>query len=176
MQAANRLVSACLVALAFGVLAGCATEAVHSKSGTTTTVILLRHADRDEHSEQLNAQGRARAQALVAAVRDRGVTAIYSPNVERNVDTVKPLAQHLGIDITLTPRFSMPVANRIAREILDKHAGGVVVLVGNLTGNLQAFYHLLGGTGSGPEEYGDLYIMTIPDQGPVKVNKMRFGS
>jgi hypothetical protein len=40
---------------------------------------------------------------------------------------------------------------------------------------LQAFYHLLGGTGTGPKEYGDLYIMTIPDQGPVKVNKMRFG-
>lgn len=175
MLTANRLVSVCLVVLVFGVLAGCATVAVNSKPGTSTTVILLRHADRDETSDHLNAQGRERAQALVAAVRDRGVTAIYSPNVERNVDTVKPLAQYLGIGITLTPKFSMLVANRIAREILDKHAGGVVVLVGNLTGNLQAFYHLLGGTGSGPEEYGDLFIMTIPDQGPVIVNRIRFG-
>jgi hypothetical protein len=36
-------------------------------------------------------------------------------------------------------------------------------------------YYLLGGTGTGPVGYGDLHILTIPDKGPVKVFKTRYG-
>ena len=159
----------------FGTLLGCAAVEVNSKPGTTTTVILIRHADRDEYSDELNAKGRERAMALTDAVSDRDITAIYSPNVERNLDTARPLASRLGIEITLTPAVSVFAARSIVREILDKHAGGVVLWVGNASGNLQAVYHLLGGTGIGPEEYGDLHILTIPDKGPVRVAKKRYG-
>jgi len=38
-----------------------------------------------------------------------------------------------------------------------------------------AVYHQLGGTGTAPEEYGDLAILTVPDQGPVKMERRRFG-
>jgi len=156
-------------------LIGCAAVDVHSKPGTTITVILLRHADRDENASNLNTIGNERAKALVDAVSDMGITAIYSPNLERNLATVRPLASHLGIEITRTSAVSLFAAPSIVDEILDKHAGGVVVWVGNATGNLQAVYHLLGGTGAGPVEYGDLYILTIPDQGAVKVVKKRYG-
>ena len=159
----------------FGTLLGCAAVEVHSKSGTTTTVILIRHADRDADSDDLNAKGRERAKALVDAVSDMGITAIYSPNVERNLDTARPLASRLGIEITRTPAVSVFAASSIAKEILEKHAGGVVLWVGNASGNLQAVYHFLGGTGKGPVEYGDLHILTIPDNGPVRVVKKRYG-
>ena len=109
------------------------------------------------------------------AVEGMGVTAIYSPDVPRNLDTVRPLAARLGIPITRTPGFSLMEASSIVAEILEKHAGGVVVWVGNASGNLQRMYHLLGGTGMGPVEYGDLHILTIPDRGPVKVFKTRYG-
>ena len=147
----------------------------HAEPGTTTTVILIRHAERDNFFI-LTAQGHKRAQALVDAVGDMGITAIYSPNLERNLDTVKPLANQLGIDITLTPRISKPVVDKIVREILDRHTGEVILLVGNGSGNLRALHHRLGGTGEGPYQYGELYIYTIPDQGPVKVLKSRYGS
>ncbi|MHC4890173.1 MAG: hypothetical protein ACYTEO_12010, partial [Planctomycetota bacterium] len=94
---------------------------------------------------------------------------------ERNLDTVKPLANHFGIDITLTPKISLPRVNKILNEILTKHAGGVVLWVGNISGNLQAVYSRLGGTGKGPLKYGDLDILTVPDKGPVKVIKSRYG-
>jgi hypothetical protein len=155
-------------------VSGCAASSLRSPPGTSTTVILLRHADRDESTE-LNARGRERAQALVAALSGMGITAIYSPDVARNLDTVRPLAAYLGVEITTTPRVSVLAAKDIAREILSKHAGGVVVFVGNVTGNLYAVYHQLGGTGTAPEEYGDLAILTVPDQGPVKVERRRFG-
>ena len=159
----------------FGTLFGCAAVVVRSKPGTTTTVILTRHADRDEGDDNLNAKGHERVKALVDAVSDMGVTAIYSPNVERNLATVRPLASRLGIEITRTPAISVFAAGSIVNEILEKHAGGVVLWVGNISGNLQVMYHLLGGTGTGPVEYGDLYILTIPDDGPVKVVKRRYG-
>jgi hypothetical protein len=161
--------------LLLGIVSGCATGVVHSKPGTSTTVILIRHGDIDEHSEVLNAKGTERAKALVEAVRDMRITAIYSPDVRRNLDTVRPLARHRNIEITLTPVISLLVAKEISQEIVTKHAGGVVLWAGNRSGNLQAVYQHLGGTGTGPVEYGDLYIMTIPDQGEVKVIKKRFG-
>jgi hypothetical protein len=167
---------ACLAAIAFsGALIGCAAVEVNSGPGTTTTVILTRHADRDRVDGNLNERGRERAQALVDAVKDMGVTAIYSPDITRNLDTVRPLAAHLGIAITKTPSFSLMESRSIVAEILEKHAGGVVVWVGNVSGNLQRMYHLLGGTGTGPVEYGDLHILTIPDRGPVKVVRKRYG-
>ena len=164
-----------IAASLLGALAGCAAKAVQSPAGTTTTVILTRHADRDGESDELNPTGVARAQALLDTVKDMGVTAIYSPDAGRNIATVQPLATHLGVEITRTPQVSLFVARSIAREILDKHAGGVVVWVGNVSGNLQAMFHLLGGTGDAPVEYGDLHILTIPDRGPVTVVKRRYG-
>lgn len=167
---------ACWVAIAFSAaLTACATVQVNSRPGTTTTVILTRHADRDRADGNLNEKGRERAKALVNAVKDMGVTAIYSPDVTRNLDTVRPLAARLGIAITTTPSFSLMESRSIVAEILEKHAGGVVVWVGNVSGNLQRMYHLLGGTGTGPVEYGDLHVLTIPDKGPVKVFKTRYG-
>lgn len=165
---------AAILALAM-LLGGCATTVLHSKPGTSTTVILTRHADRDHDAEVLNARGSERAQALIAAVSEYRVTAIYSPDVRRNLDTVRPLAQHLGIDITLTPVVSLFAAEAIAEEILTRHAGGVVVYAGNASGNIQAVYRHLGGTGTAPVEYGDLYVMTVPDQGPATVVRKRYG-
>jgi hypothetical protein len=158
-----------------GTLVGCAAVDVHSKPGTTTTVILLRHAERDGNSDDLNTQGLKRAKALADLVSPIGVTAIYSPDVPRNLNTVQPLANRLGIEITRTPEVSFFLANSIVSEILDKHAGGVVVYVGNVSGNLQRIYRLFGGTGTGPIGYGDLHILTIPDAGPVTVVKKAYG-
>lgn len=156
-------------------LAACATDKVQSRPGTTTTVILTRHADTDPGFGELNGTGRERAKALADAVGDMRITAIYSPNLARNLATVRPLASRLGIEITRTAAVSLFAADSIAREILDKHAGGVVLWVGNASGNLQAIYRRLGGTGMGPVEYGDLHVLTIPDSGPVSVVKKRYG-
>jgi hypothetical protein len=105
-----------------------------------------------------------------------GITAIYSPNLKRNLDTVTPLASHLGLDITLTPKIKKALVDKIILEILSKHTGEVILLVGNGSGNLRSLHHRLGGTGDGPYQYGDLYIYSIPDQGPVKVIESRYGS
>lgn len=175
MRPVKHLLVLTIVFLLLGCLLGYAGSKSHSKPETPTTVILIRHAERDNFFI-LTPQGHKRAQTLVDAVGDMGITAIYSPELERNRDTVTPLANHLGIDITVTPRISKPAVDRIVREILTKHTGEVVLLVGNGSSNLQSLHHRLGGTGEGPYQYGDLYIYTIPDQGPVKIIRSRYGS
>lgn len=175
LQQDSRLARMVIMFLLFGCFAGHAGSNGLPKSEATTTVILIRHAERDNFFK-ITAQGRERAKALIDTVSDMGITAIYSPDLERNLDTVRPLARHLGIDITLTPRISRQMVDKIVRDILTKHVGDVVLLVGNGSGNLRALHHQLGGTGEGPYQYGDLYIYTIPDQGPVIVVKSRYGS
>lgn len=157
-----------------GMLSACAYVPVQSPQGTVTTVILIRHADR-HNSQDLNELGRLRAQLLVEAVKDMGINAIYSPDIGRNLDTVRPLAAHLGLEITLTPQFSLPVVDEIAAEIVSQHAGKVVLVVGNVTGNLQALYKKFGGNGDGPLEYGDLHILRIKSSGAPDIEKRRWG-
>jgi hypothetical protein len=175
MPHAYRLFSFIIILLFSGSLTGCAGGAVHSKPGTATTVILIRHAERTDITKVLTDKGHERAQALVEAVGDMNITAIYSPNLERNLDTVRPLADHLGIAITIKPKISMPRVNEIVNEMLTLHSGETVLWVGNVSGNLGSIYWRLGGKGDGPFNYGEMFILTVPDQGPTRVVKTRYG-
>ena len=78
MKLLSRLMKSCVSISLVIAVAGCAIVD-HSRSGATTTIILTRHADRDPLATELNDKGRLRAQALVAAVADMNITAIYSP-------------------------------------------------------------------------------------------------
>ena len=186
---------AAVVFLVFAGVLSCSTVSevpVQSQLGTTTTIILLRHAERIKNGDQdktgsyLRPEGRLRAQALVSAVGDMDVTAIYSPDFGRNRETVQPLADHLGLKVNIIPKSRLSntprLANEFVEEVLSEHAGGVVVWVGNasapvgpLGGNLQRIYKRVGGTGKPPIRYGDLYIIVVPDKGPVRITKSRFG-
>ena len=175
------------------VLSGCSSapsvkpDSVLSPPGTTTTVILVRHAERakEQGDSALTPAGRQRAQDLAAALGDTEITAIYSPDRGRNRETVQPLATHLGVTITLIPEARLSDTRRFAdefvQEVLSKHAGGVVVWVGNKSpvgiwgGNLKEIYRRFGGTGDPPGQYDDLFIITVPDQGAVRVKKTTYG-
>jgi phosphohistidine phosphatase SixA len=120
----------------------------------------------------LTAEGHERAQALVQALGDTRIAAIYSPKLERNLDTVKPLARHLGVDITVVDEKLSPDA--IVALLLKDHAGKGVLWVGN-TANLGEIYYRLGGQGEPPNDYGDLYVLSVPPRGVPVVEKKRFG-
>jgi phosphohistidine phosphatase SixA len=176
-----RVVRQCLAMLAIGLLLtglmACTAsgEKIHSKPGTTTKIILTRHAERTSVTKVLTPKGQQRARDLVTAVEGLDVVAIYCPDLERNLDTARPLAQHLGIDITVKPAKSTPLVRDIVADMLDNHAGKTVLWVGNV-GNLNEMYWHLDGDGDGPIVYGDLFVITVPEQGPTSIEKRRFGS
>jgi hypothetical protein len=163
------------------------TAPVISQPSTTTTILFVRHAERDEGLDPpLNAEGLARAQALLSALGENGVTAIYSPDLHRNLQTAQPLADMVGLKVNLIPDAALldtrAFANQFVDEILAFHAGGVVLFVGNIgpvigeqSGNLQETYWRLGGTGDPPVRYQDMYAAVITETADVHFIKATYG-
>ncbi len=154
-----------------GILSGCETM-IHSSSGTTTTVIMIRHAERTSYGGELTALGRKNAQALVKAIGDMKIDAIYSPDLARNLKTVQPLAKQLGIKISTVK--DDPDTDSMVLTFIQERAGQTVLWVGNTT-NLVDIYNLLGGRGEPPVKYGDLFILSVPDKGTTRVVKKTWG-
>lgn len=161
------------------------TPPIISKPGTTTTIIMVRHAERDPGTDPpLNTEGAARAQTLANVLGQNGVTAIYTVDYIRNRQTVQPLADKLGltpaiIDVTQLAD-TKALANRLVTEWLSKHSGGVVLWVGNVgapalgtNGTLEDIYRLMGGTGTPPNRYQDMTIFVVPEEGKGKPSIIR---
>ena len=157
---------------AIAVLAACATR-IASPPGTRTTVILVRHAERTAITKQLTDAGRARARDLRDALADENVSAIYSPDLPRNIDTARPLAEHLRQDITVV-RGEVE-ARALVDIFLTRHAGGTVLWVGNMD-NLKSIFTRLGGRGEPPGHYDDLYRVTVDDKGATRTERARYGA
>ncbi len=158
-----------------------------SPPGTTTTFILIRHAERDPGLDPpLNDEGMERAQTLRAVLEENGVTAIYGTDFLRNRQTVEPIAELLGI----TPTFINPllyvdtpgVAANFIEEALRDHHGGTILFCGNvgtvlgMPGISETIYEQLGGTGEGPNRYRDMYIIVVPDEGEARFIKTIYGA
>jgi hypothetical protein len=142
IKSVNSKLLCSLIFLALMVIASCSGTSknpatpVKSQPGTQTTFILVRHAERAkvQGESALRPEGRERAQALVDALGNMGVTAIYSPDRGRNRETVQPLADHLELSVNLISEDRLfntrEFADEFVREVLSQHAGGVVVWVG----------------------------------------------
>jgi phosphohistidine phosphatase SixA len=163
-----------LVMLQAAILLGCVAP-ISSDPGTTTTVILIRHAERTTVTKLLTERGRENAKTLVQEIGDMKIRHIYSPKFARNMDTVRPLADHLKIKIIIWPDEGSALdAEAFAAELLKKHAGETILWVGN-TNNLPGLYYALGGNGPPPDNYGDLFILKVSDKGETKVDKRSWG-
>ncbi len=161
---------------------------VNSRPGTTTTIILVRHAERDpaELDPPLNDEGMGRREKLADVLEHNGVTAIYTGDILRNRQTIEPLVERLGLTPTILGAQDLvdtrALANRLINEWLTFHAGGVVLWVGNTgpivadrKGNLEEIYRALGGTGRPPNKYSDFYVIVVPDEGDSHFIETSYG-
>lgn len=155
-----------LLILGAGSLAACSRVAqlTGHRLAPNSRIIIYRHGDRD--GDDLNERGIARSAAIAAAVDGLPIDAIYSPGIQRNLDTAAPLAQARGMEITRAE------AGSIDRRISRLAAGHSIVWVGN-QGNLRAIWETLGLEGPPPLEYGDLYIVTTDASGNVSIDRRR---
>ncbi|MCG8409124.1 MAG: histidine phosphatase family protein [Phycisphaerales bacterium] len=162
--------------------------ATFSLPGTTTTIILVRHCERDPGLDPpLNAEGLVRRIALLNTLSENGVTAIYASDLLRNRQSVELLETELGIAATLIGALDLAdtkaLANRLVDEWLRDHAGGVVLWCGNTGpviqdvqgGNMEEIYRRLGGTGRAPNRYQDLYIVVVSETGDARFIKTEYG-
>ena len=178
----QRFAAHALVLLAAIVLLLPAGARAQGDTSQPVTVIIVRHAERattDPRDPPLDSTGRVRADALLEAVRHAGVQAIYVTQYRRTRETAEPVARALG----LTPEViaaGSPVpahASTVARTVLERHRGQVVLVVGH-SNTIGPIARALGA--AAPEnledhEYEHLYIVTADGSAPARFVSVRFG-
>ena len=127
--------------------------------GSHTTVLLVRHGDRDSSVDDLNDLGDARALELAHVVDKAGLDAIIRSDTVRTTQTAEPTATAEG----LTP-IELP-ENDIAAfvaEIRNNHRGQRVLVVAH-SHTLPDIITGLGGPAVtiGGNEYDNFYVLTI---------------
>src|SRR5438132_4516205 len=144
-----------------------------------TTVILIRHAEKiidpNNPDVDLSPAGQTRAQELARMFGDTGISAIYATQYKRTQQTVKPLADKLGLPVTVVNAKS--TADLLV-QIRANHSGQTVFIAGH-NDTVPEIITALGGPQYPiiPEsEYDNLYIVTVYRTGKAKVVKMKYGS
>ena len=144
------------------------------------TVILVRHAEKEvvppeNKDPNLSLAGQARAQEIARMFGGAGVTSIYATQYKRTQQTVKPLADKLGLTATVVEAQKTPDLIKLMR---GSKPGEVVFLAGH-NNSVPEIIAALGGPKMPviPEtEYDNLYILTVQVDGSAKLVKMKYGS
>lgn len=142
---------------------------------STTTIVLVRHAEKQAESGDpaLAEEGRIRAEALARTLADAGVTGLSATPYRRTQQTLQPLAEQTGIEIEVQPvDLSDPeaYARELAAGLLEKYRGGTVVVAGH-SNTVPLLLEALGVAGPrsiGDDEYDDLFVVqVVADKTPV---------
>jgi broad specificity phosphatase PhoE len=151
-------------------LQACASApAATAEKATTalTTVIVVRHAEKVDNSEDpaLSPIGQARAAALADALRDAGIQAIYTTQYQRTRGTAAPLARLLGLVPVMVETGGPAVEHgrAVAAKVLAQQPGRTVLVVGH-SNTVPAIVGGLGAADVGSiadDEYHKLFIVKI---------------
>lgn len=160
------------VALLYGVL-----RATIAFAGKTTTVIVLRHAEKalaPVDDPPLTPVGEARAQRLRSLLINNPVRAVYASEARRTQDTARPLASALSLPVTVHPA-------RDPQGLLDaiggRHIGGTVVVVGHSNTVPDIVSRLTRGKARvalRDDEFDRIFIVTVTRFGPPAVVALRY--
>ena len=144
-----------------------------------TTVILVRHAEKvidpNNPDVDLSPAGQARAQEIVRMFGDAGINAIYATQYKRTQQSVKPLADKLGLPVN---QVNSKNTVELINQIKSQHSGQLIFIAGH-NSTVPEIIAALGGPQYPviPEtEYDNLYVVTVYRTGKAKVVKMRYGA
>jgi broad specificity phosphatase PhoE len=149
----------------------------------TTIVILVRHAEQETGQDPaLSALGRARADSLVRAVQNAGISAIYHTALRRTTETARAVGDAIGVTPTvLTLRAGQAVpdhAAEVAADVLAKYRGRTVLIVGH-SNTVPAIISALGVSDApriADTEYFHFFTVIIQAEGVARLLRSRYGA
>lgn len=157
------------------VLVVASTATLHAQSDITT-FILIRHAEKADNSKDpdLSPDGISRSLKLVTMLKEQKVSAVLSTNFKRTRNTVAPLASERGLTIETYESLKVPQLE----ELVSKHKGGTVVIVGH-SNTIPAIATMLSGDTSFKQfddaDYGNLIVISVQTIGTnASVLRLRF--
>ena len=150
-----------ILVLAAVLVLGCAGVAAAQQA-----VFVVRHAERADagttgssmmgSDPDLSDAGKARAQSLAAALRDAGITAIYTTEYKRTQQTAAPLASALGITPTVVPARDL---QGLIEKIKAAAGNSVVVGHSNTVGDVIARLGVTDPVKLGDQDYDNLFVV-----------------
>jgi len=152
------------------------------ESQATTTIIFVRHAEKELNSGDdaaLSDAGRRRVTELTRQLVDAdvvaGIDAIYTTPFRRARETARPLAEALNLQMNT---YDAADRETVLETILKNHKGKIILVVGH-SDTLPVLIANLGASKNVPPinelEYDNIYIISIPWFGKTKTIRLRFG-
>ncbi len=127
-------------------------------------IYFSRHAEKAVGTNpELTTAGKARAKALAELMQKVGITAVYSTNVRRTIDTATPTAAALGLAIQTYSDESALIST-----LKTQAAGGRVLVIGH-SDTLGAMINQLGVNQSitiAENEYENIFFVGLTDAAP----------
>jgi len=161
-----------LVALAFG----------YWNSATTTTIVLVRHAEKQVGAisdAPLSPSGEVRASRLAQMFGDSEkfgrLDHIYVTNTRRTQQTAASLSQRLGLEAIVVD--AKTDSKEFAHRVLKENRGGRALIVGHsntVPEIVAALSHVESVPPIGEEEFDTLYVVTVPTIGKVSVLRLKY--
>ncbi len=152
------------------------------ESQATTTIIFVRHAEKDltvADDPPLSDAGRLRAAELARQLVDAdvvaGVDAVYSTPFKRTQQTARAVADALDLPVNI---YAVDDDEAVLENILKRHKGKIILVVGH-SDTLPALIANLGASKRVPpiheDEYDNIYVISIPWFGKTKTIRLRYG-
>jgi len=168
--------------LAMGVIVVLGAAFLNWRSATSTTVVLVRHAEKEVGAisdAPLSPEGEQRADRLANMFGDTQkfgrLQKIYVTNTRRTQQTALRLSQRLGITSEVVD--AKIESAELAKRVLDENRGGRVLIVGH-SNTVPELVKALSGADVvppiGEEEYDTMYVVTVPSMGRASVLRLKY--
>ena len=151
------------------------------KSMETTTVILVRHAEKQLGTiadPPLSPAGEARADRLAvllgAKLDGMPISAVYASEARRTQQTAAPLARRLGLAAQTRPAKDV---DGLVSALRDAPAGSASVVVGHSNTVPEVIRELTHGkvqVSIAEEEFGAVFVVTASTFGPPSVIRLQY--
>lgn len=179
------MIKNCNKILVFFVLSAAFAVSVFAQDAPTV-IIVVRHGEKQtgdpaNTDPSLSEAGAKRAQSLIQVAEEAGVSVIYTTQFRRARETAQPLADKLKIPVIpleVSGANLNTYSSALAKEILTKHLGKTVLVIGH-TNTVPQMVEELGGklppAIDDATEFDRLYVVIVPKNGEVKVVKGHYG-
>jgi phosphohistidine phosphatase SixA len=168
--------------LAFAGLAFLVAAFAYWNAATTTTVVLIRHAEKQVGAisdAPLSPAGEVRAARLAQMFGDASefgrVQKIYVTDTRRTQQTAAGVAQRLGVTPEIvTGKTSL---RDLASRVLKENQGGRALIVGHSNSVpelVTALAHREDVPSMGDDEFDTLYVVTVPTIGRASVLRIKY--